>query len=206
MYLTGGCSENNVAEFRRLGVGLMLTPHIHRRHTYGLVYAVDTGCFKNPDSFDLAAYLARLADWAELNGPPLFVTAPDVVGDPDETWARSKNVLPVLRHKGYQAALVAQDGLTDPPWDEFDCLFVGGTTTWKLSEPAYQLAAEASRRGKWTHMGRVNSARRYRAAKAAGYHSADGTYVGFGPDIRLPDVARWLDQGRHQPGLWEATA
>lgn len=208
VYLTGGCSTNNVEEFRRLGVGLMLTPKIRRRHTYGLVYAVDTGCFADPDGFDLTEYLHRLADWRELNGEPLFATAPDVVGDPVETWKRSEPILPILRDHGYRSAFVAQDGLVEPPdWDAFDCLFVGGTTTYKLSEVAYRLAAEAKARGKWVHMGRVNSANRYRAAKASGaYDSADGTFVGWGPDIRLSDVARWLEFGRNNPSLWEAAS
>lgn len=203
IYLTGGCSDKNVEEFRRLGVGLMLTPHIYRRGCYGLPYAVDTGCYANPHGFDLGVYLERLADWRERNGDPLFVTAPDVVGDPVETWKRSEPVLPVLRRHGYVAALVAQDGLADPPWDEFDCLFTGGTTEWKLSDAAYRLAAEAKARGKWTHMGRVNSAERFRAAMAAGYDSADGTFVGFGPDLRLPEVGQWIEFGRTNPSLWE---
>lgn len=204
IYLTGGCSENNVEEFRRLGVGLMLTPGDRRRHCYGLPYGVDTGCFKNPDGFNLPFYLKRLVKWVAENGPPLFATAPDVLGNPDETWARSAPVLPILRAAGCRAALVAQDGLVDPDWDAFDCLFVGGTDRWKLTEPAYRLADEARRRGKWVHLGRVNSGMRYAAAKASGaYDSADGNYVGFGPDINLPKVARWLARGRAQISLWE---
>ena len=181
----------------------MLTPAMHRRNCHGLAYAVDTGCYKNPDGFDLAGYLARLEDWRELNDKPLFATAPDVVGDPAETWRRSEQVLPVLREHGHSAALVAQDGLTDPDWDTFDCLFVGGTTAWKLSESAYRLAAEAKTRGKWIHMGRVNSANRFLAAAGAGYDSADGTFVGWGPDIRLPEVASWLRQAGQQISLWD---
>lgn len=203
-YLTGGCSEQNVAEFRRLGVGLMLTPAIFRRDTYGLEYAVDTGCYKNPDGFDLDDYLARLDDWRERNGPPLFATAPDVVGDPNETWRRSAPILPVLRAHGHRAAFVAQDGISRVEWDAFDCLFVGGTDAWKLSEAAYGLADKARRRGKWVHLGRVNSGIRYAAAKASGaYDSADGNFVGFGPDVNLPKVARWLERGRSQVSLWE---
>ena len=49
----------------------------------------------------------------------------------------------------YLAALVAQDGLECCviPWDAFDVLFVGGTTQWKLSDPAYVLVREA--KGSW---------------------------------------------------------
>ena len=51
--------------------------------------------------------------------------------------------------------------------------------------------AEAKRRGKQVHMGRVNSARRYRYAEAIGCDSADGTYIAFGPDVNLPKVLAW---------------
>lgn len=202
IYLTGGCSSANLEEFRRLGVGLMVTPHQHRQRIYGLPWAADTGCFHNPDSFNLDVYLRRLDTWRQDSGPPLFATAPDVLGDPVETWRRSEPVLTVLRAEGYTAALVAQDGLKTPDWATFDCLFLGGSTTYKLSEPAYQLAAEARRRGLWSHMGRVNSRRRYMAAMAAGYDSADGTFVGWGPDRRLPEAGGWVAAGQANPSLW----
>lgn len=205
IYLTNPPTNDRVATYQALRIGVMLTPVMGSSATPGLRWAADTGCFKDPDGFDLARYLTWLGRWTATAGPGLFATAPDVLGDPLETWRRSAPVLPVLRQHGYAAALVSQDGLTDPDWDAFDCLFTGGTTHWKLSEAAYQLAAEARTRGKWVHMGRVNSAKRYLAAKAAGYHSADGTFVGFGPDIRLPEVGRWIDRGQQQPSIWEAT-
>jgi hypothetical protein len=203
LYLTDGCSKNNIGEFHRLGVGLMVNPMVKRQRMYGLPYAVDTGCYAAPEEWTLDFYLHRLAGWTARNGPPLFATAPDRVGDPVATWLHSEPVLPILRDLGYRAALVAQDGLVDPEWDAFDCLFIGGTTKWKLSEAAYALVAEARRRGKWTHMGRVSSQRRYLAARAAGYDSCDGTFVTFGPDIRLPEVGRWMDHARDNPTFWE---
>ncbi|MET7951050.1 hypothetical protein [Micromonospora sp. NPDC005324] len=41
-------------------------------------------------------------------------------------------------------------------------------------------------------MGRVNSLRRLRHATAIGCHSADGTYLAFGPDQNLPNLLSWL--------------
>lgn len=207
IYLANPPSPERIAEYRRLGIGYMVTPNSWRRTMpAGLPWAADTGCFTNPDAFDLNLYLRRLDEWTDQAGPPLFATAPDVVGDPQETWRRSMPVLPVLRARGHQAAFVSQDGLSDPDWDAFDCLFTGGTTEWKLSEAAYQLAIEAKRRGKWVHMGRVNGGGRLAAAAAAGYDSADGTKVGFGPDRNLPLVAGWLARCHSQPALWEVTA
>ena len=77
------------------------------------------------------------------------------------------------------------------PWGQLDVLFVGGTTEWKLGPDARGLTAAARERGKRVHMGRVNSERRYRYAKAIGCDTADGTYLTFGPDLLLPDVLAW---------------
>jgi hypothetical protein len=69
---------------------------------------------------------------------------------------------------------------------------LGGTTTWKLSTAAARLTAQARRHGLWVHMGRINSRRRLRHAAAIGCHSADGTYLAYGPDKNLPKLLGWL--------------
>ena len=61
------------------------------------------------------------------------------------------------------------------------------------------LVAEAKERGKWAHMGRVNSMRRYDYARGIGCDSADGTYLTFGPTVNLPKVLKWID-----PNRWSA--
>jgi hypothetical protein len=125
----------------------------------------------------------------------LFVTAPDVVGDAEATYERSLPWLPKIRALGLKAAYVAQDGqeLFEPPWDEMDCLFIGGTTDWKLGEAAAALVGEAKRRGKWVHAGRVNSQKRFTYFDKMGCDSADGTFIAFGPDINLPKALKWVD-------------
>jgi hypothetical protein len=50
---------------------------------------------------------------------------------------------------------------------------------------AHRLGAETKRRGKWLHMGRVNSARRFAIAELMGCDSVDGTYLTYGPDTNL---------------------
>lgn len=193
MYLTSPPNGTREHIYREMGLGVMLTPMMGNRARPGIPWAADTGCFRNPDGFNLDRYLDRLQQWTADAGPGLFATAPDVLGDPEETWRRAKPVLAILRAEGYRAGLVAQDGICNPDWDAFDCLFVGGNTPFKLSEATYALAAEAKRRGKWVHMGRVNSAVRYRAARASGsYDSADGTFVNYGPDVNLPRIAKWF--------------
>jgi hypothetical protein len=71
-------------------------------------------------------------------------------------------------------------------------LFLGGDTVWKLGEHARALTTEARQRGKWVHMGRVNSYKRLKYAHDIGCQSADGTYVAFGPDINLPKCLEWV--------------
>jgi hypothetical protein len=103
-------------------------------------------------------------------------------------------MLPRIRALGYPAALCAQDGLEDLtlPWEDFDVLFIAGSTAWKLSKAARDITYEAKLRGKWIHMGRVNSFRRLQYAAAIGCDSCDGTYLAFGPDRNLPMLLDWL--------------
>jgi hypothetical protein len=104
--------------------------------------------------------------------------------------------LPQIRKLGYPAALVAQDGLEslEVPWSDFDVLFLGGSTGWKLGEHAAALTAKAVSQGKWVHMGRVNSFKRITYAKQIGCTSSDGTYISFGPSKNLPKVLSWLER------------
>lgn len=158
-------------------------------------WCADNGCFSANTKVPFDIH--RWFDWLTKKRPRasscLFATAPDVVGDAVATLKRSRPWLPMIRQLGFPAALVAQDGLEnlEVPWDEFDCLFIGGTTDWKLSEHAMLLIKEARDRGKWVHMGRVNSYKRYRIARLAGCHSVDGTYLAFGPDVNLPKLLGW---------------
>jgi hypothetical protein len=126
-----------------------------------------------------------------------------VVGDWDATWRVAEPVLPILRQKGWLAALVAQDGLTldQVPWGAFDVLFIGGSDRFKLAESTYEMVEEASLRNAWIHCGRANSYRRIKAMAHAGVNSADGTFLKYGPDTNLPRLLRWLDLLETKPKL-----
>lgn len=158
----------------------------------GVIWSADNGCFGKGYPGDEAWFA-----WLEKNAHDaptcLFATAPDVVGDAVATLTRSLPWLAKIRDLGYPAAFVAQDGLQDleVPWDEFDVLFIGGSTEWKLGRHARALIRDAKARGKWVHMGRVNSAQRYRYAEHIGCDSVDGTYLTFGPDVNLPTLLSW---------------
>lgn len=199
IYLSGAPSQAQAHLSQSVGLGLMCTPLMGTRPALIAHYArwaADTGCYSQGASFQLDKYLAWLTKLQPLRASCLFATAPDMVADARATWERSAPVLPLIRALGYKAALVAQDGLEDLSieWGAFDALFTGGTTEWKLSEVAYEIGREAKARGKWLHMGRVNSRRRLIAAAVSGYDSADGTAAAFGPDKYLRQFRAWLTE------------
>jgi hypothetical protein len=160
----------------------------------GSIWAADSGRYANPSAYSDEKYLAWLG--REIGDPAkcLFATAPDVVGDHETTVVLSLPMLPKIRALGYRAAFVAQDGWNaeTTPWDEFDVLFVGGSTNFKFKGGRKAVSA-ARRRGKATHMGRVNSLGRLRASIGIGCDSADGTFLKFGPDKNWPRLLKWLD-------------
>lgn len=116
-----------------------------------------------------------------------FVTAPDVVKDSIATTALFYEWLPQMRACGQPIAYVTQDGLAQPPWDDIDALFVGGSDLWKMGEENRRIVREAKRRGMWVHMGRVNSHQRVRYAKAIGCDSFDGMSLSWFKTRYLPE-------------------
>jgi hypothetical protein len=193
-----------VAEAMRAGLlGCVDTPMQRNILPAGITWAADNGVYgKGWPGYDnwYRWLTAHPADRSRC----LFAVAPDVVADAAATLTRSAPWLPRIRELGYPSALAAQDGLEDMtvPWDEFDVLFLGGTTAWKLGPAARRLTAEAKAKGLAVHMGRVNSLRRLRYATAIGCDSADGTYLKYGPDTNLPKALGWVHDVRNQGGLF----
>jgi hypothetical protein len=177
----------------------MLTPRMGQQPPVGQNWAADNGRYASPQDYTDAGFLAWLRKMPAASC--LFATAPDVVGDAAATLALSAPMFGPIRAAGYRVALVAQDGLENlpVPWDDFDALFIGGTTDWKLSEAVRGLCQEAKRRGKWVHMGRVNSLRRMVQAESFGCDSADGTMLRFDPNR---DVQGWAAHVNERPSLW----
>jgi hypothetical protein len=160
--------------------------HLGRRH----------GCFSKAgvSSFNFDAYLRWLR--TRPAGSCVFATAPDVYADAAATITRSLSTLPAIAAAGFKRGFVGQDGLEnlEVPWSEFDAFFLGGTTEWKLSLGAAVLAYEAKLRGKWVHMGRVNSYRRLQYAASLGCDSADGTFLKFAPKENYGRLCGWFDK------------
>jgi len=158
----------------------------------GLPYACDNGCFLRWEPNRFGRMLQRFGPGAE------WVAMPDVVGS-----ARGTAVL----WDGYTSiyddaeglinwALVAQNGLDGLDWDfalgMCQALFIGGDDSFKESREAAALAGVAKRRGKWVHMGRVNTFRRFRIAYEMGCDSVDGGSYSNWPDRRIPEAIGWL--------------
>lgn len=213
-YLTGAATKGAEACAFERGIGLMIQPgnSCHLRVGNWPFWAADNGAFTksqkgfDPEEFRRMLIKPNLQDYA---GSCLFVVAPDklcilpdgeVVGDAAGTleqfpkWARE------IRAAGFPVALVAQNGLEtmldQVPWGLVDVLFIGGSTEWKLSEAARCCIVEARRRGKLTHMGRVNSFGRLARASEMLCDTADGTFLMFGPEKNLPRLLGWLDRIR----------
>lgn len=159
---------------------------IEKTAASGIPWAADNDCFQGLDHVAFSAMLDRIKG---LHGC-LWVTCPDVVGDHTATVAQFYKWSHAIARRGLPIAFVLQDGCTssEVPWRDIAAVFVGGSTEFKMSDTAAELVTEAKRRGKWAHMGRVNSLQRIRHAAAIGCDSVDGTkYSRF--------VDTWLAEG-----------
>ena len=172
-------------------VGHLLTPgNWNDPKKWELPWACDNGCF---GGLDAPAFLRMLAKVHGLS--PMWVVAPDVVGDSAETLRRFHRWEPTLHELGFGVAFVGQDGAenTNIPWDSFKALFIGGSNDWKLSQASADLCIEAKSRGKWLHVGRVNSFTRMRRCLGLGADSVDGRNWNAWKDTHLPEAVAWLE-------------
>lgn len=188
-------------------IGCMTTPAQGNVIPDGAEYACDNGKFGKgwPGAEAWFDWLTRTVDRYGADRC-LWAVAPDVPFDAAGTLAESLPWLAEIRALGIPAAFAAQDGCDQlgVPWDDFDVLFIAGSTEWKTGPVAERLSREARERGKQIHMGRVNSRQRLRTAEWFGCDSADGTYLAFGPDKNLALLTGWLDELHHMPSLFGA--
>lgn len=199
MYLSGCISQTLLAD-PRPDVGLMIQPGMGEFSRALLplqfrTWAADNGRFAQPDKWVAGDWLEWAAGMRRYRSRCLFMVAPDVLCDAVATLNLSLPYLPTIRQLGYPAAFVSQNGATPEmvPWELMDVLFIGGDDYWKFCDASVRLVGEARRRGKWVHMGRVNTLARMKAAAALDVDSGDGTFLAYGPDTNWPRLCSYLD-------------
>ena len=137
-----------------------------------------------------------------------WVACPDVVANAIETCNQWLTWFPKLDYFDIPVAFVAQDGIElipdQVPWDDMACLFLGGSTRWKLSLAAESLMREAKSRGKLVHVGRVNTLRRVRDVlmMCPLVDSIDGRSFSAWPDVKIPKGLAWIRMNENQPCLF----
>ncbi len=168
-------SPNGLQEFigRELVLGQLITP-LTGYANFGGVFGMDNGAC---NVFNEKVF-KRLLEREERNrNNCLFVTVPDVVGDARRTMEIWKRRHHFVRH--WPLALVAQNGIEDMeiPWDEFECLFIGGKDPWKDSQAVVDIVKTAKILRKHVHVGRVNNYRCWSHFNEIGADTCDGSGV-----------------------------
>jgi hypothetical protein len=156
-----------------LVLGQLLTP-LTRYNNWGGPFAIDNGSFSN---FDSGAFLALLSREEHRKIDCLFVAIPDIVGN-------ARRTLELWEHRerwaeSWPQAFVAQDGSEDLqiPWNDMEALFIGGMDPWKDSDPAADLVRTALTLQIHVHVGRVNTAERFKRFDRLGADTCDGSGV-----------------------------
>ena len=138
-------------------------------------YILDNGAYSG---FNEKKFL-RMANASKNDIFCKYIVMPDVVGDAQSTYNQFRYYKNIIGLRPNQTAFVLQDGAERrnmPDWDEFDCLFIGGSTEFKMSGKAYIIAQEAIAQGKHVHVGRVNTPSRI-VKWHGNCHSIDGSGI-----------------------------
>jgi hypothetical protein len=145
-------------------------------------FAIDNGAFTK---FNRKGFESLLERERERKHLCRFVAVPDVV-------ASARRTLEVFDYwyeliNDWPLALVAQDGQEDlpVPWEHINAIFIGGSTKWKESDHAKAIVKAGKAMDKWVHVGRVNTADRFKAFKEWGADSVDGSGIAQYSKMRL---------------------
>jgi hypothetical protein len=180
-----------------LVAGQLLTP-LTRYTNAGGVFAIDNGAFSGFKATEFQALLKR----EQSNRHRCqFVTVPDIVANGRRTlevWKYRERIV-----RGWPLALVAQDGMEDLeiPWGEMKAVFIGGGDPWKDSSAAIDIVKTAKTLGLHVHVGRVNTAKRFKLFASIGADTCDGSGVAM-YDHMLDDIAKELNR-EPEPTLFD---
>lgn len=178
LYPTGGAAGNRY--------GTLTSPShksVPKSIKDGLPWACDNNAYTmghKPER--LISYLEELVPYISTC---LFVSVPDSVGNITQTLDWFYKFAHEIKSLGFPTALVAQDLLESRSWpSEFDALFIGGSTSWKMGDGAKYCIRKAQSLGKHVHIGRVNSWKRYahfRLMDGSDNFTCDGTKIIYEP-------------------------
>lgn len=166
----------------------------------GLKWVLDNGAFSD---FQETRWLHMALD--AIHDPDCqWLTMPDVVGDHHATlnlFHKYKKQLESL--SGFdisdKCAFVIQDGCSRSaiPHAEISTVFLGGSTKFKLSRDAWIVLEDAKKRGKWVHVGRVNTSNRIMYFHGLA-DSIDGSGIARFTEMRdsAVDLIKQLNNGK----------
>lgn len=146
----------------------------------GVPWAADNDAYafwSRKQAYNPAPLLRALPRWTPFKDTCLFVVAPDILTNAKATLEVFWYWQPIIKAYGFPVAFVVQDGIEayPPPWEYLDALFIGGTNKTKYSRHVAELVKEAKGRGKYVHVGRINSVHAIRYCQLIGADSFDGT-------------------------------
>jgi hypothetical protein len=173
------------------GLGHLYAPGAGEKPKPWLPFALDNGAysaFKNQSAWSADAFRKHVERYAQR--APLWILAPDVVGDATATRALWDAWYPELAQTGVDIAFAVQDGMTsrDLPI-EARVIFVGGTTAWKRRTMYYWTQSRPR-----VHIGRINTEKWLWRAFEAGAESCDGTGFFRGRHEQLDGLRRFLER------------
>lgn len=160
----------------------------------GLPWAADNQAFTK--LFDPAIFFPWLEKLNPYKNNCLFVACPDTVGHASKTLEKFDLHRPYFGD--WPVAFVAQDGQEDLDFPHpalWDALFIGGSTSWKMSDAAIDCIQRAQKMGKHIHIGRINYHRRYRHFRSlpgSEEFTCDGTRTRFEKTAALRDWSRYM--------------
>lgn len=205
LFVNGGTKTVYSMTEHRDHLGILLSPAcgngIERTMASGLPWAMDNGAYSG---FDATAYKKMVAKCEGHQRHGLrWITCPDVVGDHQATLNLFDQWGMYLLRRHLPVAFVAQDGCTtgDVPWEFIQCLFIGGTTEWKLGEDVVRLLEICRLKGFNVHVGRVNSRKRIRWCFDQGVASVDGTSMSRFSATYLPKFTAYIAGLKRQETL-----
>lgn len=155
-------------------------------------WAADLGCLVGPDyvkKMDFNIIFDWLYEMKPYRDRCLFLAGFDVVGDALGTL----EAFAEFNHYfiDWPLAYIAQNGSESLPFPESaKAIFIGGTTSWKISMSAVNVIKRAQAKNMHIHIGRVNYGRRYRLFRVltgSNQFTCDGTrtrYDGVSKTLR----------------------